>query len=87
MIGKGLTAEVADKIWEFVQLKGRPLELLEVLKGKLEGETNEFIVQAINEVSLLFKYVDFFGASDMVFLFLLFINLFNLFFIFTFIFI
>ncbi|KAL8159328.1 hypothetical protein V2J09_000865 [Rumex salicifolius] len=56
---KGLSIETADKIEEFVTLKGHPLELLSKLKqdGSKFLENNDSVI-ALNELDILFKALD-----------------------------
>ncbi|KAL8153764.1 hypothetical protein V2J09_011524 [Rumex salicifolius] len=56
---KGLSMETADKIWELVKEKGRPLELLTKLKqdGSKFSENQESVI-ALNELEILFKALD-----------------------------
>jgi len=55
---KGLTEAMANKLGEFVQYKGSPVELVKKLndegtfKGSVNGET------ALKEMTILFKYLD-----------------------------
>ncbi|KAK4758466.1 hypothetical protein SAY87_019767 [Trapa incisa] len=56
---KGLTAEMADGIGEFVKKRGRPLELLSELQKKgSKFLENEGSVQALNDLEILFKALE-----------------------------
>ena len=62
---KGLEESVADKIWAFVQRKGGK----EVLKGLKEDETlqaNESMKRGMEEMTLMFEYLESFGVLDKV---------------------
>ncbi|KAL8898850.1 MAG: hypothetical protein Q9207_006495 [Kuettlingeria erythrocarpa] len=62
---KGLEESVADKIWEFVQRKGGR----EVLEGLREHEAllaNESMKRGMDDMALLFEYLDSFGILDKV---------------------
>lgn len=56
---KGLTAEMADGIGEFVKKRGRPLELLSELQQKgSKFLENEGSFQALNDLEILFKALE-----------------------------
>mmetsp|Transcript_22170 Transcript_22170/g.27835 ORF Transcript_22170/g.27835 Transcript_22170/m.27835 type:complete len:948 (-) Transcript_22170:148-2991(-) len=62
---KGLQEDVADRIGEFVILRGEPFELLEKLKGddiqqKFKG--NKMAADALEDMELLFTYLDSMGS-------------------------
>ncbi|KAL8704764.1 MAG: hypothetical protein Q9201_002074 [Fulgogasparrea decipioides] len=62
---KGLQEDVADRIWEFVQRKGGK----EVLEGLKENEAllaNESMKTGMEDMGLLFVYLDCFGILDKV---------------------
>jgi len=61
---KGLEESVADKIWTFVQLHGKPLELL----PKVESVCGEspLALKAIEELKTLFSYLECYGVLDRV---------------------
>ena len=59
---KGLTQAAADKIHEYVQIKGKPSEVLAALRQK-----EEFMAVAkdiLNEMELLFSYLEAIGCID-----------------------
>ncbi|KAL8925090.1 MAG: hypothetical protein Q9172_002409 [Xanthocarpia lactea] len=62
---KGLQEDVADKIWEFVQRKGGS-EVLETLKNNDELLANESMKRALDDMGLLFEYLESFGIMDRV---------------------
>jgi len=66
MLTKGLEEAKADRIWEFVQLNGRPLELLGRIKsqGLLGG--NRQAEEALSELETLFELLDSFGVLDYI---------------------
>ncbi|KAF2866747.1 histidyl-tRNA synthetase [Massariosphaeria phaeospora] len=55
--GKGLDPEIADKIWEYVQLKGGR-EIVTQLQNKPEVVANESAKQGLEDMALLCKYLD-----------------------------
>ncbi|KZO96420.1 histidyl-tRNA synthetase [Calocera viscosa TUFC12733] len=59
---KGLDPEVADRIGKYVMLKGGP-ELLDRLK-KTELANNKMAKQGMDDMELLFAYLDVYGISD-----------------------
>ncbi|CAM8984393.1 unnamed protein product [Rhodiola kirilowii] len=64
---KGLTAETADKIGEYVKQRGSPLELM--YKLKQDGSKlleNQGSVVALNELEILFKALEKSKCSDKV---------------------
>ncbi|KAL7911229.1 hypothetical protein GGI35DRAFT_468841 [Trichoderma velutinum] len=62
---KGLAEDVADRIGEWVVLRGRH-ELLEKLRNDEKLSANESMKQGIADVTLLFEYLEAFGALDKV---------------------
>ncbi|KAI5867059.1 hypothetical protein GGS23DRAFT_553356 [Durotheca rogersii] len=62
---KGLDPEIADRIGEWVVLKGQR-DLLEKLWGDEKLSANESMKQGIADLDLLFSYLDFFNALDIV---------------------
>ncbi|KAK6452582.1 histidyl-tRNA synthetase [Trichoderma asperellum] len=62
---KGLDGEIADRIGEWVVLRGRH-ELLEKLRSDEKLSANESMKQGIADVALLFEYLEAFGALDKV---------------------
>ncbi|KAG8730007.1 Cytoplasmic and mitochondrial histidine tRNA synthetase [Ceratobasidium sp. 414] len=61
---KGLDRDVADKIGEYVKLKGGP-ELLSQFRSSPLAE-NKSAVAGMDDMELLFKYLDVFGITDKV---------------------
>lgn len=62
---KGLSEEVADEIWTFVQMKGGK-DVLEFLRKKEKVMSNESLVAGMDDMELLFEYLDAFGVLDKV---------------------
>ncbi|KAM0450376.1 hypothetical protein ACHAPV_004044 [Trichoderma viride] len=62
---KGLDGEIADRIGEWVVLRGRH-ELLEKLRNDEKLSANESMKQGVADVTLLFEYLEAFGALDKV---------------------
>ncbi|SCV71229.1 BQ2448_2817 [Microbotryum intermedium] len=62
---KGLDPQVADKIGEYVKLKGGK-ELVDRLLEDAHLPTNKSAKEGIEEMGLLFKYLDIFGVTDRV---------------------
>ncbi|KAL9604801.1 MAG: hypothetical protein Q9219_000249 [cf. Caloplaca sp. 3 TL-2023] len=62
---KGLQEDVADKIWEFVQRKGGK-EVLEGLRDHEELRSNESMKKGMDDMQLLFEYLESFGILDKV---------------------
>eukprot|EP01118_Nematostelium_gracile_P009520 TRINITY_DN3223_c0_g1_i1.p1 TRINITY_DN3223_c0_g1~~TRINITY_DN3223_c0_g1_i1.p1 ORF type:complete len:363 (-),score=105.92 TRINITY_DN3223_c0_g1_i1:22-1041(-) len=63
---KGLSSETADKIGQFVSLKGKPTELLTKLKTEKLLDSNADAKKALDELVLLFDYLEAFGSLDKV---------------------
>jgi len=63
---KGLPGEVADRIQKFVELKGEPLSLLSKLLEEKKCENNKNATVALQEMQLLFKYLECYGVLDKV---------------------
>lgn len=61
---KGLSEAVADKIWTFVQLNGKPLELLPKVESLCAG--NELALKAVEELKVLFSYLECYGVLDKI---------------------
>ncbi|KAG8719152.1 Cytoplasmic and mitochondrial histidine tRNA synthetase [Ceratobasidium sp. 395] len=59
---KGLAGDVADKIGEYVKLKGGP-ELLTQLRSSPLAE-NKSAVAGMNDMEILFKYLDVYGITN-----------------------
>ncbi|KAH6888681.1 hypothetical protein B0T10DRAFT_405303 [Thelonectria olida] len=62
---KGLDGEVADRIGEWVILKGKH-DLLEKLRGDEKLASNASMKQGMDDIALLFDYLEAFGALDRV---------------------
>lgn len=63
---KGLTVEMADKLHKFVVLQGKPWELLATLKSEGIFKGHETGEKTIEEMELLFTYLDGMGVLDNV---------------------
>lgn len=80
---KGLAGDVADRIGEYVKLKGASSlspepempadlhfvggpELVEQLKQDERLTKNKSAVEGLNDMALLFKYLDIYGATPRV---------------------
>ncbi|ORY66231.1 histidyl-tRNA synthetase-like protein [Pseudomassariella vexata] len=62
---KGLDGETADKIGEWVVLKGQK-DLLEKLRANEKMAANESMKQGMNDLDLLFLYLEFFNCLPAV---------------------
>lgn len=62
---KGLDSEVADRIGEWVVLKGQH-DLLEKLRNDEKLAANEFMKQGMTDLALLFEYLEAFGVLEKV---------------------
>ena len=62
---KGLTEEVADKIWDFVQRKGGK-NVLDELKKDERVMANESLAKGLEDMELLFSYLEAFGVLNQV---------------------
>lgn len=62
---KGLTEEVADKIWEFVQRKGGK-DVLDALRKDERVMANESLAKGLEDIEILFTYLEAFGVLDQV---------------------
>ena len=62
---KGLTEDVADKIWEFVQRKGGK-DVLDGLKKDEKAMANESLARGLEDIELLLNYLEAFGVLNMV---------------------
>ena len=58
LIEKGITDEQCEKLWSFVQLKDKPKVLLEKLKANTELMSNEKGKTALDEMGILFDYLE-----------------------------
>lgn len=62
---KGLSEEVADRIWDFVQRKGGR-DVLQALRGDERVMGNESLVKGLEDMDLLFEYLEAFGVLERV---------------------
>lgn len=62
---KGLSEEVADKIWEFVQRKGGK-DVLDALREDERVTANQSLVAGLEDMELLFEYLEAFGVLEKV---------------------
>ena len=62
---KGLEPEIADRIWEFVQKKGGR-DVLKFLQGEEGLKENQSMVKGMEDMELLFTYLEAFGVLDKV---------------------
>ena len=62
---KGLSENVADRIWEFVQRKGGR-DVLQYLQGEESLKSNTSMVKGMEDMELLFAYLEAFGVLDKV---------------------
>lgn len=62
---KGLQEEVADRIWEFVQKKGGT-EIVQDLRNDERVMKNESLVKGLEDMELLFEYLQAFDVLDVV---------------------
>lgn len=60
---KGLEGEIADRIWGYVQQKGGR-EVLEELRSDDKLRENKLMLKGMNDMDLLFSYLDAFGVLD-----------------------
>jgi histidyl-tRNA synthetase len=58
LLEKGLNEDQAEKLWSFVQLKDEPFALLEKLKLNELLLTNSKAKEALEEMEILFEYID-----------------------------
>ena len=62
---KGLSEEVADKIWEFVQRRGGR-DMLESLQADERVMANQSLKTGLEDMELLFEYLEAFGVLEKV---------------------
>jgi len=62
---KGLTSAVADKIGEYVKLNGGR-EILDILKSDLQLRANEDVNKGLDDIDLLFRYLDALDVTDKI---------------------
>ncbi|EHA49831.1 histidyl-tRNA synthetase [Pyricularia oryzae 70-15] len=65
MLEKGISAQVADSIGEYVKHKGGK-DIVDLLKADAKLEKNENAKAGIEDMNLLFTYLDAFGVTDKV---------------------
>jgi hypothetical protein len=79
---KGLSADVADKIWGYVQMHGMPFfillnrlyfilitgnaDLINQLRNDQQLSSQKLAIEALNELELLFRYLTLFNVMDKV---------------------
>ena len=63
LIEKGITEEQSEKLWTFVQLKDKPKALLEKLNSNNELLSNKKGKTALEEMAILFDYLEIMGAD------------------------
>ena len=63
LLTKGVSEEQADKLWEYVQLKDKPKELLKKLETLNELMGNEKGKLALEEMGILFDYIEIEGVD------------------------
>lgn len=62
---KGLSEEVADNIWEFVQRRGGR-DVMEDLRKDERVMGNQNLVKGLEDMELLFEYLEAFGVLDKI---------------------
>lgn len=62
---KGLEGDVADRIWEFVQKKGAR-DVLNELKSDDRLKENKSMIKGIEDMNLLFTYLEAFNVLDQI---------------------
>lgn len=65
-VDKGLDGVIADKIGEYVGLKGKGWEVLERLKGDEKLMAVKSAKEGLADMELLFGYLDVMGVLDKV---------------------
>jgi histidyl-tRNA synthetase len=63
---KGLAPEAADRIHDFVVLKGEPNTLLKKVFDEKLCDGNETAMKALKELQVLFEYLECYGCLDKV---------------------
>ena len=63
LLEKGINEEQSDKLWSFVQLKDKPKVLLEKLKANNELQSNQKGKTALEEMGILFDYLENLGID------------------------
>jgi len=64
MLSKGLEEEKADRIWQFVQLNGKPKELMAQIREQALCEGNKSAKQGLDDLQTLFDYLEIFETLD-----------------------
>jgi histidyl-tRNA synthetase len=64
LLSKGVTEEQADELWTYVKLKDKPWGLYEVLASNEKVLANEKAKEALEDLKILFEYLDIFEISD-----------------------
>ena len=64
MLGKGIDDETAERINSFVQLNGKPKELLQDIVSRGICSGNKRAEEGLFDLGLLFDYLEIFGALD-----------------------
>lgn len=64
LIKKGVTETQADKLWTLVQLKGSPWSMYEKLSSNQELTSNVKAKEAIDEMKILFEYLDILQVTE-----------------------
>jgi len=62
---KGLSPEVADKIWSYVQMHGNA-DLINQLRTDAQLAAQKSAVAALNDLEILFRYLTLFGVMDKI---------------------
>lgn len=62
---KGLPAEVADKIWSYVQMHGNA-DLITKLRTDAKLLGHKSAIEALNDLELLFRYLTLYNVMDRV---------------------
>ena len=63
LLEKGITEEQSEKLWSFVQLKDKPKVLLKKLKSNNELMSNKKGKEALDEMEILFDYLEITGTE------------------------
>lgn len=71
---KGISPQIADKIWDFVQLKGQPKQLLQDITSQNLFVSNADAVKGVEEMKLLFTYLENYQCLDKVSIYLGFLH-------------
>jgi len=64
LLDKGLNEEQTDKLWNYVQLKDSPWELHKKLSENSTIMTNAKAKEALEEMNILFEYLDIYEITD-----------------------